>query len=68
MRRAVLAALAALLLSSGGARAETYPSHPITVIVPFSAGGPSDAMMRIMAERMKTTLGEPILVDAPAPE
>jgi tripartite-type tricarboxylate transporter receptor subunit TctC len=63
MRRAILAALTALLLSSGGARAENYPSHPITVIVPFSAGGPSDAMMRILAERMKTTLGEVVLIE-----
>src|SRR3982075_2038845 len=62
MRRVILAALAALTFSSA-AVAESYPSHPITVIVPFSAGGPSDAMMRIMAERMKTTLGETILVE-----
>ena len=63
MRRAILAALAALLLSGGQALAETYPSHPITVIVPFSAGGPSDAMMRILAERMKTSLGETLLIE-----
>jgi tripartite-type tricarboxylate transporter receptor subunit TctC len=52
-----------LLALSGSAFAENFPSHPITVIVPFSAGGPSDAMMRIMAERMKTTLGETILIE-----
>ncbi|MEH2570169.1 tripartite tricarboxylate transporter substrate binding protein BugD [Bradyrhizobium sp. AZCC 2289] len=63
MRRAILAALAALLLSGGAAAAENYPSHPITVIVPFSAGGPSDAMMRILAERMKLRLGETILIE-----
>jgi tripartite-type tricarboxylate transporter receptor subunit TctC len=62
MRRAVLAAFIALI-SSGNALAEKFPSHPITVIVPFSAGGPSDAMMRIMAERMKVTLGEPVLIE-----
>jgi tripartite-type tricarboxylate transporter receptor subunit TctC len=62
MRRAVLAAFIALI-SSGNALAEKFPSHPITVIVPFSAGGPSDAMMRIMAERMKVTLGEPLLIE-----
>jgi len=45
------------------ARAENYPSRPITVIVPFAAGGPSDAMMRILGEHMKTTLGEAILVE-----
>jgi tripartite-type tricarboxylate transporter receptor subunit TctC len=63
MRRTVLAALTALLAWSGVARAENYPSHPITVIVPFSAGGPSDAMMRILGERMKTALGQAVLVE-----
>jgi tripartite-type tricarboxylate transporter receptor subunit TctC len=63
MRRMVLAALTALLAWGGMARAENYPSRPITVIVPFAAGGPSDAMMRILGERMKTTLGEAILVE-----
>jgi tripartite-type tricarboxylate transporter receptor subunit TctC len=63
MRRTVLAALAALLAWSGVARAENYPSRPITVIVPFSAGGPSDAMMRILGERMKTALGQAVLVE-----
>jgi len=52
-----------MLISGGYALAENFPSHPITVIVPFSAGGPSDAMMRIMAERMKVTLGEPVLIE-----
>ncbi len=42
---------------------KTFPSHPITIIVPFSAGGPSDAMARILAERMKITLGETVLVE-----
>ena len=63
MRRAILAAAAALLLLGNPALAENFPSHPITVIVPFSAGGPSDAMMRILAERMKNTLGEAILIE-----
>jgi len=58
-----LAALLAMLAFGGMARAENYPSRPITVIVPFAAGGPSDAMMRILGERMKTTLGEAILVE-----
>lgn len=62
MRRAILAVLAVLAFT-GAAAAENYPSHPITVIVPFSAGGPSDAMMRILAERMKAPLGETILIE-----
>jgi tripartite-type tricarboxylate transporter receptor subunit TctC len=64
MRRAVLAALMAMLTSVGGtALADNFPSHPITIVVPFSAGGPSDAMARILAERMKTTLGEAVLIE-----
>ena len=63
MRKAILAAFAALLLSGGHALAENYPSHPITIVVPFSAGGPTDSMARIMADRMKTTLGQPILIE-----
>ena len=63
MRRLVLAALIAMLTFGGNALADKFPSHPITIIVPFSAGGPSDAMMRILAERMKVTLGEPLLIE-----
>jgi len=63
MRRRALAVLIAILALGGLARADNYPSRPITVIVPFAAGGPSDAMMRILGERMKTTLGEAILIE-----
>src|SRR3954467_13549457 len=63
MRKIILAVLAAVLAFTDAALAEKYPSHPITVIVPFSAGGPSDAMMRILAERMKLTLGEAVLIE-----
>jgi tripartite-type tricarboxylate transporter receptor subunit TctC len=62
MRRIVLAVFA-VLAWSGAALAENYPSHPITIIVPFSAGGPSDAMARILAERMRTTLGEAVVIE-----
>ncbi|MGA2288437.1 tripartite tricarboxylate transporter substrate-binding protein [Bradyrhizobium sp.] len=63
MRTAVLVALLGLLLSCGGARADNYPSHPITIIVPFAAGGPTDAMARILAERMQNKLGQTILIE-----
>jgi len=63
MRRIVLAALLATLAFAGVAAAQNFPSRPITIIVPFSAGGPSDAMARILAERMKATLGETLLVE-----
>jgi tripartite-type tricarboxylate transporter receptor subunit TctC len=45
------------------ANAQTYPSRPITMIVPFAAGGPSDAMARLLAERMRGSLGQPIIVE-----
>src|SRR5437016_1990164 len=64
MCRTILAAVTALLTLGGIAfAADKFPTHPITIVVPFSAGGPSDAMMRILAERMKTTLGGTILVE-----
>jgi tripartite-type tricarboxylate transporter receptor subunit TctC len=63
MRKVVLAALVALFAAGGNALADNFPSHPITIIVPFAAGGPSDAMMRIMAERMQRALGETLLIE-----
>jgi len=62
MRKFVLAVLATLALGSA-ALAQNFPSRPITIIVPFSAGGPSDVMARILADRMKNTLGETVLVE-----
>jgi tripartite-type tricarboxylate transporter receptor subunit TctC len=63
MRKAVWAALLVLLISAGQAAADDFPSHPLTIIVPFSAGGPSDAMTRILAERMQRSLGETITIE-----
>lgn len=63
MRKIILATLLGSLAFGANAHAENFPSRPITIIVPFSAGGPSDAMARILAERMKTTLGENLLVE-----
>ncbi|HLG84001.1 MAG TPA: tripartite tricarboxylate transporter substrate-binding protein [Bradyrhizobium sp.] len=61
--RKVVFALVALLAFCNGALADNYPSRPITIVVPFSAGGPSDAMSRILAERMKLSLGQPLLIE-----
>jgi tripartite-type tricarboxylate transporter receptor subunit TctC len=52
-----------VLAFGSAASAQNYPSRPITIIVPFSAGGPSDVMSRILAERMKVTLGEAVLIE-----
>ena len=65
-RRALLGAaaasgLAALPLGAGAQSA--YPTKPITVIVPFAAGGPTDALARILCQRMSEILGQQMIVD-----
>jgi tripartite-type tricarboxylate transporter receptor subunit TctC len=57
------AGAAALPAVSHGARAQAYPSRPITFVVSAVAGGPIDAVARIVSEHMRATLGQPILVE-----
>ena len=59
-----LAAGAAVLPAvSKIAKAQTYPSRPITIIVPFSAGGPSDVLVRVLGERMRAVLNQTVIVE-----
>jgi len=58
-----LAGVTALLPLPRMARADDYPSRPITVIVPFSAGGPLDITGRMIAVKMQETLGQPIIIE-----
>jgi tripartite-type tricarboxylate transporter receptor subunit TctC len=44
-------------------RAETFPSRPITLIVPFAAGGPTDVLARILADHMRRTLGQTVVIE-----
>ena len=62
MKRLWLSALLAVV-SVVGASAEDYPNRPITVIVPFPAGGPTDAIIRNLGERMRVSLGQPLIVE-----
>jgi tripartite-type tricarboxylate transporter receptor subunit TctC len=63
MKKQIVAAIIAALAAVTSASAENYPSRAITFIVPFSAGGPTDALARILGERMRQSLGQPILVE-----
>jgi tripartite-type tricarboxylate transporter receptor subunit TctC len=63
MRKLAIVAAAVSTLIGVNAAAQTYPSRPITIIVPFAAGGPTDALARIMAERMRVSLGQTIIVE-----
>src|SRR5215467_2480133 len=47
----------------GIAKAQAYPVRPITMVVPYAAGGPTDAIARIVVERMRASLGQPILIE-----
>jgi tripartite-type tricarboxylate transporter receptor subunit TctC len=65
MNRTLLlaAALAGVLQTSDSVTAQNYPSRPITMIVPFPAGGPSDVVPRILADRLRATLGQSIIIE-----
>src|SRR5262245_66426372 len=65
MRLLLSAAAAALVVAASamGATAQTYPNRPVTIIVPFAAGAPSDALARIMGDRMKSSLGQMFVVE-----
>ena len=57
------ATFAALSTGEGQAIAQDYPSRPITMVVPFPAGGPTDAVARVVADRMRTLLGQPVIIE-----
>jgi tripartite-type tricarboxylate transporter receptor subunit TctC len=60
-------ALASLLLAAGlavgSASAQTYPNHPVTMVVPFPPGGATDAIARIIQDSMSKSLGQPIVIE-----
>jgi tripartite-type tricarboxylate transporter receptor subunit TctC len=58
-----LAAALAALLAVSVAHAQDYPKRPITMIVPFAAGGTSDVIARVVAEEMTKSLGQPIVIE-----
>ena len=65
MTRAVCLLLSALLMAAPvpAAAQQHYPSRPITLIVPFAAGGSTDAIARVVAEALRGPLGQPVVID-----
>jgi tripartite-type tricarboxylate transporter receptor subunit TctC len=57
------AGVAALPAASRVARAQAYPTRPITMVVPFPAGGPTDVIARVLTEPMRASLGQPVIVE-----
>src|SRR5947208_12599041 len=58
-----LAAGSAGSLGAHFARAQSFPARPITIVVPFPAGGPTDTLGRVLADRMKNALGQSVIIE-----
>src|SRR5256886_3742419 len=63
MRRTIIAAAATIIAFAGHAAAQDWPTRPITLIVPFAAGGGIDVSARIQAQRMSDLLGQSLVVE-----
>jgi len=63
--RAALAAtfIAATFFGIAGASAQNFPTRPVTIVVPFAAGGPADAMARVIGDRMRVSLGQQVIIE-----
>jgi tripartite-type tricarboxylate transporter receptor subunit TctC len=61
--RALALGFGALLASTLLASAQSYPSHPLTMVIPFAAGGPTDVLGRVVAQRMGQILGQQVIVE-----
>jgi len=61
--RRLLTALLAISCAAGPAHAQSYPSRPITIVVPYPAGGVTDNLVRLLAERMKNSLQQSIVIE-----
>ena len=63
MKRLLVALVLAMVAGMAGAQAQNFPTRPITLVVPFPPGGSTDAAARIMAERMRAPLGQPVVIE-----
>lgn len=63
MNRTIVLAVAFLVALAGGAGAQDWPNRPVTMVVPFAAGGPVDTVGRIQAARLSEVLGQQVIVE-----
>ena len=56
-------AAVSLLLTASVAHSSEYPSHPVTIVVPFAAGGGSDLLARLVAQKLEEKLGKPFIIE-----
>ena len=63
MRKLIVAVAVVLIGAIAPLRADTFPSRPITLIVPFPPGGSTDLAARLMADKMGAALGQPVVVE-----
>src|SRR5215831_8889997 len=58
-----IAALALAAAAASGALAQAYPTKPVKIIVPYSAGGPADIYARFVGDRLQKALGQPFVIE-----
>ena len=63
MSRALLVSLPIVCAVYGSLAAQTFPSKPVTVVIPFPAGGPTDVIARMLGDQMRAALGQPIVFE-----
>jgi len=63
MKKLVVAVALLAALAAGPASAQVYPARPLTMVVPFAAGGPNDAIARTLAAHMQISLGQPVMIE-----
>jgi len=63
LKRLSLAAMGALIALTAGASAQNFPSRPVTMVIPFAAGGPTDVLGRVVGARMSEILGQQVIIE-----